>query len=165
MTKTLGKGCWTGSIYQDFAPRRNPLRSRLHGATELQLYAVQGSRTAAQGALSSEPHSVQRPDQRFPSRPIGSSVRSGKRAVLYNLYQAYADALAPLQSIAQAFGHTIGRSWLGVPETQLQRNIAATCALLAEGRLHHHRPQFGIGHTMLGNRQVAVCEEPVLTMP
>ena len=85
--------------------------------------------------------------------------------MLYQLYQAYADALAPVQSMAKAFGNTVGRQWLGIPETQFQRNIAAACELLAQGRLHHHRPEFGIDSTMLGNRKVAVREEKVLTTP
>jgi poly(3-hydroxybutyrate) depolymerase len=85
--------------------------------------------------------------------------------VLYHLYQAYADALAPMQSMAKAFGHAVGHSWLGIPETQLQRNMAAACELLAKGRLRHQRPAFGIDSVMIGNREVAVREEQILVAP
>src|ERR1700683_905572 len=97
--------------------------------------------------------------------PSAASVRSGKRTVLYQFYQSYADALAPLQGMATAFGHALGRGWPGMPETQFQRGIIAACELFAEGRLQHHRPEFGIDSVMAGNRSVAVREEKTWVRP
>src|SRR5258708_4326234 len=93
------------------------------------------------------------------------SVRSGKRTVLYQFYQSYADALAPFQGMATAFGHTIGRGWPGLPETPAQRGIAAACELFAQGRLQHHRPEFSIDAVTVGNRSVAVREEKTWVRP
>jgi poly(3-hydroxybutyrate) depolymerase len=85
--------------------------------------------------------------------------------VLYQLYQNYADTLAPFQGLATAFGHAFGRGWPGLPETQFQRGVAAACELFAQGRLQHHRPEFGIDTAKVGNRTVAVREEKVWVRP
>ena len=85
--------------------------------------------------------------------------------MLYQLYQNYADTLAPLQGVATAFGRALGRGWPGIPETQFQRGIVAACELFAQGRLQHHRPEFGIDSAMIGNRSVPVKEEKVWVRP
>jgi poly(3-hydroxybutyrate) depolymerase len=85
--------------------------------------------------------------------------------VLYQFYQNYSDALAPLQGIAGAFGHALTRGWPGLPETQFQRGIAAACELFASGRLQHHRPEFAIDTVMAGNRTIAVREEKTWVRP
>jgi polyhydroxyalkanoate depolymerase len=85
--------------------------------------------------------------------------------VLYQFYQSYADALVPLQGMATAFGHALGRGWPGFPETQFQRGVIAACELFAAGRLQHHRPEFGIDSVTAGNRTVAVREEKTWVRP
>ena len=85
--------------------------------------------------------------------------------MLYQLYQSYADAIAPFQGMATAFGHVVGRGWPGFPENQFQRGIAAACELFAAGRLQHHRPEFGIDSVTVGNRAVAVREEKTWIRP
>ena len=85
--------------------------------------------------------------------------------MLYQFYQSYADALAPFQGMATAFGHVVGRGWQGLPETPFQRGIAAACELFAQGRLQHHRPEFGIDSVTVGNRAVAVREEKTWVRP
>jgi poly(3-hydroxybutyrate) depolymerase len=92
-------------------------------------------------------------------------VRSGKRTVLYQLYQSYADGLAPLQSMAATWGDAFGRPWFGWPQTDAQRGFAAACQLFAEGRLFHHRPEFGIDSVTIGNRTVPVTEEKIRVTP
>jgi polyhydroxyalkanoate depolymerase len=67
--------------------------------------------------------------------------------------------------MAASFGHALGRRWPGMPETQLQRSFAAACELFAEGRLQHHRPEFGIDSVMIGNRTVPVREERTWVKP
>ena len=85
--------------------------------------------------------------------------------MLYQFYQSYADGLAPLQSMAAAFGDAFGRPWLGLPETGFQRGFAATCQIFAEGRLLHRRPEFGIDSVTIGNGKVPVTEEKVRVTP
>ena len=85
--------------------------------------------------------------------------------MLYQFYQAYVDALTPLRSMAAGFGQMLGQPWPGLPDNKLQRSIVAVCDLFAEGRLQHHRPDFAIDSTPIGNRQVAVQEENILVKP
>jgi polyhydroxyalkanoate depolymerase len=85
--------------------------------------------------------------------------------VLYQLYQNYADGLAPLQSMAASFGDMFGRPWFGLPQNALQRSVMATCQLFAEGRLQHRRPEFGIDSVKVGNSIVPVTEEKARVTP
>ncbi len=85
--------------------------------------------------------------------------------MLYQLYQSYADGLAPLQSMAASFGDAFGRAWFGFPQTQMQRGFAASCQMFAEGRLQHRRPEFAIDSVTIGNRKVPVIEEKARVTP
>jgi polyhydroxyalkanoate depolymerase len=85
--------------------------------------------------------------------------------VLYQIYQSYADGLAPLQSMAATWGDVFGRPWLGLPENGFQRGFAATCQIFAEGRLYHTRPEFGIESVPIGNGTVPVTEEKIRVTP
>jgi polyhydroxyalkanoate depolymerase len=85
--------------------------------------------------------------------------------VLYQIYQSYADGLAPLQSMAATWGDAFSRPWFGLAETPAQRGFAAACQIFAEGRLHHTRPEFGIDSVTIGNGVVPVTEEKVRVTP
>jgi polyhydroxyalkanoate depolymerase len=85
--------------------------------------------------------------------------------VLYQLYQSYADGLAPLQSMAASFGDLFTRSWFGLPQTQMQRGFAAACQMFAVNRLQHHRPAFAIDSVTIGNATVPVTERQVRVTP
>jgi len=85
--------------------------------------------------------------------------------VLYQIYQSYADGLAPLQIMAATWGDVFGRPWLGLPENGFQRGFAATCQIFAEGRLYHTRPEFGIESVPIGNGTVPVTEEKIRVTP
>jgi len=85
--------------------------------------------------------------------------------VLYQLYQSYADGLAPLQSMAATWGDAFGRPWFGLPQTEAQRSFAAACQIFAEGRLSHQRPEFAIDSVTIGNRSVPVTEEKIRVTP
>ena len=85
--------------------------------------------------------------------------------MLYQFYQSYADGLAPLQSMAASFGDMFARPWFGLPQTQFQRGFTAACQMFAEGRLSHHRPEFGIDRVKVGNATVPVTEEKIRVTP
>ncbi|MBV8779315.1 MAG: polyhydroxyalkanoate depolymerase, partial [Alphaproteobacteria bacterium] len=85
--------------------------------------------------------------------------------MLYQLYQSFADGMAPLQGMAAAMGDVWVRPWLGLSPTGWQRGIAAACQLFAQGRLQHRRPAFGIDSVTIGNRPVPVTEQPVRITP
>jgi polyhydroxyalkanoate depolymerase len=54
--------------------------------------------------------------------------------------------------------------WRPVDHTAL-RNLTAAYELIARAGLTHQRPPFGIGHVMVGNREVEVTEEVTLRTP
>ncbi|MCZ7594444.1 MAG: polyhydroxyalkanoate depolymerase [Hyphomicrobium sp.] len=84
--------------------------------------------------------------------------------MLYLAYQAHSDMVEPAKSIARS-----SLAMLGALGTQnnvpLIRNLSAAYELLARAGLTHARPEYGIPAVMVGNREVEVTEEPVLTLP
>ncbi len=87
------------------------------------------------------------------------------RAMLYQAYQAYADAMLPIRALAEAMARIAGRPWSGFDPFLVQRNMAAAWTLLAETRLTHRRPPFGIDETTVAGKSVAVAETAVRTTP
>src|SRR5258706_3376971 len=84
--------------------------------------------------------------------------------MLYQAYQAQADLLGPVQALAY-MGAQGARLLPGYARGIMLRNWSAACALLAQGRLTHERPAFGITSTRIGNAEVAVHEETALATP
>jgi poly(3-hydroxybutyrate) depolymerase len=84
--------------------------------------------------------------------------------MLYLAYQTHADLMAPMRSWAMA-GMQALSPWLnGDPGSPL-RNVAAACELIARASLTHLRPAYGIDAVRIGNRDVAVVEEPLAATP
>ena len=81
--------------------------------------------------------------------------------------RAYADTLAPFRKAwRRLLARRSARPWPGIPaDPDSQRGVAAACELFAEGRLQHHRPEFGIDSVLIGNRTVAVREEKIWVSP
>ncbi len=78
---------------------------------------------------------------------------------IYQLYQAQADVLAPVRALAQAGSGLLRQFDFGVLTPPLLRHAAALFDMVAESRLTHHRPPFGIDTVRLGEATVAVVEE------
>jgi len=85
----------------------------------------------------------------------GHSTDTG---LIYQLYQAQADMLQPMRVFAR-FGSTMAQQmdWGHFTPPGL-RWLGATCGLLADATVTHHRPSFGIEEVMVGNDPVAVTE-------
>jgi poly(3-hydroxybutyrate) depolymerase len=81
--------------------------------------------------------------------------------MLYQLYQAQTDMLAPLRRGAAAWADMWGGHALlaGLPATRLS---AAAAELFAGAVVTHKRPPFGIATTCMANRDVPVREVPVM---
>ncbi len=82
--------------------------------------------------------------------------------MLYQAYQAHADFMVPvrtLASLAGVIGPQLGEN-LGIV-----RNLTAVYELIARAGLTHDRPPFAIDTVMVGNREVAVHERPVRITP
>jgi poly(3-hydroxybutyrate) depolymerase len=83
--------------------------------------------------------------------------------MLYQAYQAHCDIMEPVRALA---GMVVGRPSLnGFSNAPLLRNLTAAYELIARAGLTHRRPPFGVNTVMVGNREVAVTEEPAHVTP
>ncbi|MCC9057338.1 hypothetical protein, partial [Neisseria gonorrhoeae] len=55
--------------------------------------------------------------------------------------------------------------WLGKTEGTLLRKLSASMEVFSRLRVTHSRPAYGISSVRVGERELAVTEETVLTMP
>ncbi len=85
--------------------------------------------------------------------------------MLYQAYQAQADLMAPVRSLATLAANAIGHPSAGMPGHGFVRNLTAAYELISRAGLTHKRPAFGIGSVMVGNREVAVREEAAHVTP
>jgi polyhydroxyalkanoate depolymerase len=83
----------------------------------------------------------------------------------YRTFQAQADMLAPARLLAGTAVDllSLGPPWLRqVPPLS---HMAASWEMLARAGLTHERPSYGFDQVMVGNQQVAVTEEAVVSTP
>jgi poly(3-hydroxybutyrate) depolymerase len=85
--------------------------------------------------------------------------------MIYQAYQAHADAMRPFRSVAEAAMDTVARFSPGTGPWPWMSNIAATCSLIARAGLSHSRRPFAIDTVEVGGRAVAVREEIVYRLP
>jgi poly(3-hydroxybutyrate) depolymerase len=79
--------------------------------------------------------------------------------MMYQLYQAQADLLFPLQQFARIGAGLARLADCGTRMPSPVRHISAGLTMFAEMGLTHQRPQFGIDVVAANNRSVAVAEE------
>jgi polyhydroxyalkanoate depolymerase len=95
----------------------------------------------------------------------GQLGQNHRHAMIYQTYQTLDDVKQPLlQSagfVSDLFGTPAG-SYAGTPWL---RNIIAANEIIRRGGLTHKRPSFGIDSVTVGNRTVAITEEPVRKTP
>lgn len=84
--------------------------------------------------------------------------------MLYLAYQAHADLVEPAKTIARSSLAMLG-AWGSQANVPIIRNMSAAYELIARAGLTHARPQYAIPAVTVGNREVEVTEEPVLTLP
>ncbi|MCZ8285251.1 MAG: polyhydroxyalkanoate depolymerase, partial [Bacteroidia bacterium] len=82
--------------------------------------------------------------------------------MLYQAYQLQSDLMSPLGVLAQGSSAAL---WLGKTEGSLLRKLSASMEVFSRLRLTHSRPAYGIASVKVGERDFAVAEEAVLTMP
>jgi len=83
--------------------------------------------------------------------------------MLYLAYQAQADMMEPVRSLARMALATMINGHSQAPPAF--RNLAAAYELLSRATLTHHRPAYGIETVKVGNHEVAVREEATYTTP
>jgi poly(3-hydroxybutyrate) depolymerase len=71
--------------------------------------------------------------------------------------------MVPVRALAGILVANMGRSLTA--SHSVIRNLTAAYELIARAGLTHQRPPFGISTVMVGNREVAVTEEPTLITP
>jgi polyhydroxyalkanoate depolymerase len=84
--------------------------------------------------------------------------------MLYLAYQTHADIMVPVRAFAEA-GLTALTPWAASDDLKVLRNLTAAYELITRAGLTHHRPSYGIDSVRVGNREVAVVEEPVSVRP
>jgi poly(3-hydroxybutyrate) depolymerase len=82
--------------------------------------------------------------------------------MMYQAYQLQSDLISPLRLAAQ---HLSASLWLKETEGSLMRKVAAACDVISRMRLTHSRPPYQINQITVGERDYAVTEETVLTLP
>jgi poly(3-hydroxybutyrate) depolymerase len=84
--------------------------------------------------------------------------------MLYLAYQAHSDMAEPTKSMARQSLAMLG-AWGSQASIPIVRNLSAAYELIARAGLTHARPEYDISAVKVGNREVAVTEVPVLTLP
>jgi poly(3-hydroxybutyrate) depolymerase len=82
--------------------------------------------------------------------------------MLYQAYQLQSDLVSPWRMAAQ---HLSASLWLEKTERSVLRKVAAACEVFSRMRLTHSRPPYNIHSVMVGEQEVPVTEEAVLTLP
>ena len=85
--------------------------------------------------------------------------------MIYQVYQSQTDALEPLRLLARAGAGVLAQPAFGSFDLPWSRSLAALWQVVEFAGLTHKRPAFGIGSVTVGNREVAVHEEAVLSTP
>jgi polyhydroxyalkanoate depolymerase len=84
--------------------------------------------------------------------------------MLYQAYQFYSDVMTPARNFAQ-LGLGAMAPFIADGNGACLRDFAAACELVSRARLTHTRPAYGITSVRVGNRDVAVTEEPLAETP
>jgi len=79
--------------------------------------------------------------------------------MLYETYQAQADVLAPIRSMAQTMQGLLTQPWPLFANHPMVRSAAAACEMLGRAGMGHERPAFGIKSAAIDGRVVEVVEE------
>ena len=82
--------------------------------------------------------------------------------MLYQAYQNQSDLMSPFRLLAQS---TSAAFWLGKTEGSLLRKMSASMEVFSRMRLTHSRPAWGISSVRMGEQEVTVTEENVMSMP
>jgi polyhydroxyalkanoate depolymerase len=84
--------------------------------------------------------------------------------MLYLAYQTHTDIMVPVRMFAEA-GLSALTPWAASEDLKVLRNLTAAYELITRAGLTHERPSYGIDSVRVGNREVAVREEPIASTP
>lgn len=81
---------------------------------------------------------------------------------MYHAYQLQSDLLSPFRLLAQSSSAAL---WMGNTGGSLLRKLSASLEVFSRMRLTHSRPPYAIHSVKVGERDFAVTEEAILSMP
>jgi polyhydroxyalkanoate depolymerase len=84
--------------------------------------------------------------------------------MLYLAYQTHTDIMVPVRLFAEAGLSALG-PWAASEDLKVLRNLTAAYELITRAGLTHERPPYGIESVRVGNREVAVREQPLAATP
>jgi poly(3-hydroxybutyrate) depolymerase len=85
--------------------------------------------------------------------------------MIYQLYQAQEDMLAPLRRGAAIAAGLLRPADIGRATPPPLRHLLAACDVVSSGGLTHHRPSFDLPEVQVGNQVVTVTEEAADVTP
>jgi poly(3-hydroxybutyrate) depolymerase len=85
--------------------------------------------------------------------------------MIYQLYQAQADVMAPIRSLARAGSAILRQFDLGALTPPAMRHASALFDMISDSRLTHRRPPFGIDTVRLDNGRIGTGAVPVGEVP
>jgi polyhydroxyalkanoate depolymerase len=85
--------------------------------------------------------------------------------MLYQVYQAQSDIMAPVRAFAGMALENIGQKLNGSARPSALSNLTAAYELITRAGLTHTRPPYDINSITVGNREVAVTEEAADVTP
>ena len=85
--------------------------------------------------------------------------------MLYAAYQAHSDMMGAVRAFAGLAARSFGHTGVGTPGHGVVRNLTAAYELITRTGLTHTRPSYEIDTVRVGNRDVAVREEPLAATP
>ena len=82
--------------------------------------------------------------------------------MMYQAYQLQSDLMSPMRLLAQSSSAAL---WLRQTEGSLLRKLSAASEVISRMRLTHSRPAYRISSVTVGEQDIPVTEEKVLTLP
>ena len=79
--------------------------------------------------------------------------------MIYQLYQAQADLLAPFRRFAEVGARLLWQVDLGASTPPPLRHLRAACSVVSGTGITHRRPPFGLDHVAVGGKRHVVIEE------
>ena len=82
--------------------------------------------------------------------------------MLYQAYQTQSDLMSPFRLMAQSASANL---WLNNTEGSFLRKLSSSMEVFSRMRLTHARPAYGITSVKVGDRELAITEEALISMP
>src|SRR5205823_2976609 len=96
--------------------------------------------------------------RKTPTAAHSMGPRRPRDPMIYQTYQAYADFMVPIRLTAELTAALMRPPYVAPFMEPWLGGVAAAWQMLAQSRLTHERPAYGIDRVLVGGREVAVRE-------